>query len=148
MAFVATVGGPHFAAVVPGPPSGAVVELAGTVELTRLGDPDHGREVARGETIFANIDRPGDLDWFVVELEAGEPIEVEATSPNADLALIVGPIEAIAGPGAAGSSDGGVGVLGSDARVTFVAEQAGRHVIVAFDETQFGPGAYALRIGD
>ena len=148
LSFVATIDGPHFAAVVPGTSGGASIELSGTVTLTLLDDPDHGISVTRGETLFANVDRPGDLDWFVVELEAGETIEVEATSPNADLALIVGPIEAITGPEAVGSSDGAAGVLGTDARVAFTARSAGPHVVVVFDETQFGPGAYALTIGE
>ena len=37
-------------------------------------------------------------------------------------------------------------MIGSDAELRYTATSAGVYIIGVFDETQFGPGAYALRI--
>lgn len=146
MGFEPSVSGPHFASVVPGRAEGAVVGLTGNVELKRLVDPDHGRPIGVGEKVMGNIDYPGDLDWYSVELGAGQSIVVTATSPNADMALFVGPVESLQGPEGRGSSDGAGGVLDSDARLAYTAAEAGVHVVAVYDETQLGPGAYAVTI--
>lgn len=146
MRFTPTVSGPHFATLVPGTAVGSVIELTGDPGLTRLIDPDHGRVIDRGSLVFGNVDRPGDLDWFTIDLAAGETIDVTASSPNADTALFVGPADALDGPDVGGSSDGAGGVLGSDAHLSYTAPRAGTYVVAVYDETQFGPGAYALAV--
>lgn len=148
MSFEPTVSGPHFASVVPGRAAGSVVGLAGNVDLERLVDPDHGRSIGVGEKVMGNIDYPGDLDWYTLELTAGQSIIVTATSPNADMALFVGPVDSLQGPEGRGSSDGAGGVLDSDARLAYTADATGIHVVVVFDETQLGPGAYAVTISE
>ena len=146
MAFTPTFSGPHFATLVPGSAAGTTIELTGEPTLTRLIDPDHGRAIERGDLVFGNVDRPGDLDWYTIELEAGETIDVSASSPNADTALFIGPADALDGPDARRSSDGAGGVLGSDARLSYTARRAGMHIVAVYDETHFGPGAYALTV--
>ncbi len=95
MAFVPALSGPHFATLVPGSAAGSVIELSGEPTLERLTDPDRGRELRRGDLVFGNIDHPGDLDWYTIELTEGESIIVTASSPNADMAVFIGPVDAL-----------------------------------------------------
>ena len=37
-------------------------------------------------------------------------------------------------------------MIGADAELRYTAATSGTHIIGVFDETQFGPGAYALRV--
>ncbi len=146
LTFTAELDGPHFVAVVPDAGLEARIELVSNVELTLLRDPDHGSTIAVGGLEFGNIDYPGDLDWFSIELAENQTIVVTASSPNADMGLYVGPLSDLTGDDARSDSDSGAGVIGADAEVRYTANSAGTHIIGVYDETQFGPGAYALRV--
>ena len=116
------------------------------VELTLLDDPDHGMEIGVDDLQYGNIDYPGDLDWFAIELDEGDELLITASSPNADMGLYVGPLLNLSGDDARSDSDSGAGVIGADAELRYIAASTGTHIIGVFDETQFGPGAYALRV--
>jgi hypothetical protein len=146
LAFTAELDGPHFVAVVPDAGFDARVELVTNVDLTLLDDPDHGVPIGVGGLQFGNIDYPGDLDWFAIELEEGDELVISASSPNADMGLYVGPLLDLSGDEARSDSDSGAGVIGADAELRYTAASSGTHIIGVFDETQFGPGAYALRV--
>jgi hypothetical protein len=146
LAFTAELGGPHFVAVVPDAGFETRINLVTDVDLTLLDDPDHGVSLAVGDLQFGNIDYPGDLDWFAIELVEGEELLITASSPNADMGLYVGPLLDLSGDDARSDSDSGAGVIGADAELRYTAASSGTHIIGVFDETQFGPGAYALRV--
>lgn len=146
--FTAELSGPHFAAIVPGPAVSEAVSVTANVAVRVLSDPDRAVEVAVGTVQFANIDYPGDVDWFTIALDAGDTITVSATSPNADMAILMGPATDPTGPEARSDSDSGAGVIGADAELRYTAASPGRYIIAIADETQFGPGAYALRIAE
>lgn len=146
LAFTAELDGPHFVAIVPEAGFDTRIDLVTSVDLERLGDPDHGVAIGVGDLRFGNADYPGDLDWFTIELDAGDEIIVTASSPNADMGLYVGPLSNLAGDDALSDSDSGAGVIGADAELRYTAASTGTHIIGVFDETQFGPGAYALRV--
>lgn len=144
--FTPELAGPHFVSVVPDGGQISALEVSASVNLRLLSDPDRDRSVAIGSVHFGNIDYPGDLDWFSIELERDQTVAITASSPNADMALIVGPASDPVGSGAESDSDSGAGVIGSDAELRYTAPESGEYIIGVFDETQFGPGAYALRI--
>jgi hypothetical protein len=146
LAFTAELDGPHFVAIVPDVGFDARIELQSNVDLTPLRDPDHGVAIAVGGLEFGNIDYPGDLDWFSIELGEGDEVFVAASSPNADMGLYIGPLDDLNGDEARSDSDSGAGVIGADAEVRYTAVRSGTHIIAVFDETQFGPGTYALRV--
>lgn len=146
--FTVELSGPHFAAIVPGTAVSEAVEVRASVAVRLLSDPDRAVEVPVGTVHFANIDYPGDVDWFTIELDAGETITVAASSPNADMAIVLGPATDPTGPEARADSDSGAGVIGADAELRYTAPSTGRYIIAIADETQFGPGAYALRIAE
>lgn len=146
LTFTAQLAGLHFLAVVPDTGVDTSIELVSNVSLAPMFDPDHGRTVSVGSIEFANIDYPGDLDWFVLELREGDTILLTASSPNADMGLYIGPLSDLAGPEARSDSDSGAGVIGADAELRYTAATSGTYIVGAFDETQFGPGSYAIRI--
>ena len=146
LAFTAELDGPHFIAVVPDAGFDTRIELVTDVELTVLDDPDHGPSIEIDDLQFGNIDYPGDLDWFAIELNEGDELSITASSPNADMGLYVGPLLDLSGDDARSDSDSGAGVIGADAELRYTAATSGTHIIGVFDETQFGPGAYALRV--
>ena len=146
LAFTAELDGPHFVAVVPDAGFDTRIDPVTDVELTLLDDPDHGTSIDVDELRFGNIDYPGDLDWFEIELGEGDELLITASSPNADMGLYVGPLLNLSGDDARSDSDSGAGVIGADAELRYTAATSGTHIIGVFDETQFGPGAYALRV--
>lgn len=146
--FTPAISGQHIVVVVPEPGADGDTEIAGNVELTEILDPDHGTSLAVGRVVFANADYPGDVDWFILELEAGQTVVISATSPNVDTALYVGPLTDLSGPNSASDSNGGIGVIGADAELRYTAQTAGTYIVAVFDETQFGPGTYAVTVKD
>jgi hypothetical protein len=146
LVFTAELDGPHFVAIVPDAGFDARIDLVSSVDLALMDDPDHGVTIEADGLRFGNIDYPGDLDWFSIELIAGQQIVVTASSPNADMGLYLGPLSNLTGDEARSDSDSGAGVIGADAELRYTAATTGTHIVGVFDETQFGPGAYALRV--
>jgi hypothetical protein len=54
------------------------VSLSSSVELYPQDDPDDGRAISRNQTIAGNLDYPGDLDYYNINLSAGDEIELVA----------------------------------------------------------------------
>lgn len=146
LTFDASLEGPHFLALVPEAGFDSLIEVTANVELERMTDPDHGQPLERGVVSFGNADYPGDLDWFTIDLTKDEQVLVRATSPNADAALYMAPLDNLAGADAQSDSDSGAGVIGADAEIRYTAPQSGTYIIAVFDETQFGPGTYAISV--
>lgn len=146
MEFTAELSGPHFAAIVPSGSHPSAIGVSANVDLRLLRDPDRAVPVLPGTVHYGNIDYPGDLDWFSIDLHEGQTVMIAASSPNADMAILVGPISDPTGPEAGSDSDSGAGVIGADAELRYRASATGTYIIGIFDETQFGPGSYALRI--
>jgi hypothetical protein len=137
--------GPYFIVVYPESGPVAAVSVSG-VDTRLWTDPDHGRTIEVGTRIAGNGDYPGDLDWFRLELEAGETVSVSATSINIDASLFVDLLEPGDQSVLVSDSDSGGGVLGYDSVLEFTAPQTAAYAIAVFDETGFGPGGYVLSV--
>jgi S1-C subfamily serine protease len=137
--------GPYFVVVYPesGPIDSVTVSGVDTHLWT---DPDHGRTIEVDSRLAGNGDYPGDLDWFRIELEAGETVTISATSINIDASLFVDLLEPGNGSVLVSDSDSGGGVLGYDSLLGFTAPETGTYAIAVFDETGFGPGGYILSV--
>ena len=137
--------GPYFVVVYP--ESGPIEAVTVSGVDTRLWtDPDHGRTIEVGSLVAGNGDYPGDLDWFRLDLEAGETVTISATSINIDASLFVDLLEPGNGSVLMSDSDSGGGVLGYDSVLEFTAPETAAYAIAVFDETGFGPGGYMLRV--
>ncbi|HSJ27357.1 MAG TPA: trypsin-like peptidase domain-containing protein [Acidimicrobiia bacterium] len=137
--------GPYFVVVYPDHEPIASVTVAG-VEVREWIDPDHGVELRVGDLYAGSGDYPGDLDWFRLDLRAGQSVTITATSINIDASLMVDFLDPTAGSAFAGDSDSGGGVIGFDARLEFTAPETASYAVVVFDETGFGPGGYVIRV--
>ncbi len=134
--------GPHFVVVYPEEGPVEEVTVSG-VEVNAWTDRDHGRPIAVGSSVAGNGDYPGDLDWFLLELEEGQTVTIRASSINIDAALL---IDLIAGNAFESDSDSGGGVIGFDAMMVYTAPETGSYAVAVFDETGFGPGGYILTV--
>jgi S1-C subfamily serine protease len=54
------------------------VSLSSSADLYPQEDPDDGRVVGRNQVIAGNLDYPGDLDYYKINLTAGDEIELVA----------------------------------------------------------------------
>ena len=52
------------------------VSLSASSELYPQNDPDDGRTTGRNQTIAGNLDYPGDIDYYNINLSAGDEIEI------------------------------------------------------------------------
>ena len=52
------------------------VALSSSSELYPQNDPDDGRTINRNQTITGNLDYPGDIDYYNINLNAGDAIEL------------------------------------------------------------------------
>lgn len=104
------------------------VRFTSSVPVQVFPDDDQGEAIHVGDTLDRTMQYTEWADTFVIDLQAGERIDVFVGSPTADMAFsIIGPGETAAD---AAFVDGtGLGMLGLDERTTFTAKASGRHVI-------------------
>jgi len=143
--FEVVLGAPHVIAVsvISTRPQSATVKS--DVPFQAFVDPDHGRSIAPGESITANIDYPTDVDYFLMDLIAGQTVTVEVDSMNFDADLVIDRADN-AGEVLASDDNSGGGVMGWDPLVTFTAEVSATYLIGVFDQSGVGPGGYFLRV--
>lgn len=137
--------GPYFIVVYPEAVPLDAVDVSG-VETHLWTDPDHGRIIEVGKAIAGNGDYPGDLDWFQLDLEAGQTVTITATSINIDAALLIDLLVPENGSVFKSDSDSGGGVIGFDSTIVFTAPETASYAVAVFDETGFGPGGYIVTV--
>ena len=113
--------------------------------LIPLHDQDDGRELRVGESVLANIDYPGDLDYFVIRLARGETVTITAQSALADTFLSIDYLGA-SGAQVIVDDDSGGGLFGLDAAVVYRAARAGSYFVIVEDVTGAAPGGYVLAV--
>ena len=140
--YVTQNGGPHFLIFTQVSEQSA---LTANHPFIQFSDPDQGREIRVGQSLFGNIDFPVDFDFFILHLEQGEAVEVVARSVLADPFLVISHLEA---PGEEWieDDDSGGGLFGLDARILFQAPYTGRYVLYVYDDFDIAPGGYIISV--
>jgi|WetSurMetagenome_2_1015567.scaffolds.fasta_scaffold24769_2 S1-C subfamily serine protease len=117
------------------------VHVVSSADLFPQDDPDDGRVIGRSAAIFANMDYPGDIDYFELTLTAGDTVEVIADSMLVDPTLSVdyrgAPEEAIV------QADETVGIYDEGDKLTFTAPRTGRYYVTVTSPMPFG---YAVQV--
>jgi hypothetical protein len=117
------------------------VHVSSSVDLFSQDDPDDGRVIGRDATIFANMDYPGDADYFQLSLTAGDTVEIVADSMLIDPMLSVdyrgAPEEAIV------EADESVGIYEDGDKLTFTAPHTGRYYVTVYSPMTLG---YAVQV--
>jgi V8-like Glu-specific endopeptidase len=117
------------------------VHVVSSVDLFPQDDPDDGRVIGRDATLFANMDYPGDADYFQISLTAGNTVEIVTDSMLVDPMLSVdyrgAPEEAIV------QADETVGIYDEGDKMTFTAPHTGRYYVTVFSPMPLG---YAVQV--
>ena len=116
--------------------------VAANHNLVPLNDPDQGRTIAVGQTLYGNLDHALDNDYYVLELVAGQTVEIGAHSLLADMVLTL----SLGSPSqSATNDDSGIGLGGRDSRLRFRAPLTGRYYLIVRDFSgENVPGGYIL----
>ena len=141
--FVVRGNGPHFLVV------RQLVELPAqfTLEVNRriipFADPDRGGRIEVGKSVRGNLDFPGDVDHFLLQLEENETVEIVARSALADVVLKVDYLGAV-GEQIVQDDNSGGGLFGLDSRIVYQAPHSGSYFVVVRDASRSAPGGYVV----
>jgi S1-C subfamily serine protease len=111
--------------------------------LIAYADADDGRRLKPADALLASMDFPGDVDFYVLELDAGETVQLRTSSAMIDPYLTVD----YEGAGEAQviyDDDSGGGLFGLDAELTYRAPHAGQYQVVVADAHGASVGGYSL----
>ena len=137
--------GVYFLQVAQGDGDLARCRLYSSIELRQLPDPDDGRSVVRGRVIAGSLDHFRDVDWYSIDLEAGEMIDVSTDSLNVDTILYVR-CQTCGEDEIAHDDDGGGGLFGMNSRVIYRAAFDGEHLISVNAVDSENAGGYYLSV--
>ena len=117
------------------------VHVSSSVDLFPQDDPDDGRVIGRNATLFANMDYSGDVDYFQLNLTAGDTVEIIVDSMLIDPMLSVdyrgAPEETIV------QADESVGIYEDGDKLTFTAPHTGRYYVTVYSPMTLG---YAMQV--
>ena len=137
--------GPHFLFVQSRALSAGNFTVSSSHRLIKLDDPDDGTELQVGGTAHGHVDFPRDYDFFFVELEEGQVIEIESISILADTGLSI----YYAGAGDQQiivDDNSGGGLFGFDPTIVFRAPHTGWFMVILIDVIRDAPGGYVITL--
>lgn len=114
-------------------------------ELIPFEDVDDGVVVTVSQTVLASMDYPGDVDYFVIDLEADDIVVISVDSLNFDPFLVVD-FPGATGEQVASDNNSGGGIFGLNPELTFTAPKNGSYFIVVEDANLMGVGGYFLSV--
>ena len=135
--------GPHFLSISQWAETPGEFILAADHDLIPFNDPDRGRQIQMGQSIRGNIDYPGDVDHFFLDLAQGQTVEIRAQSVLADMYLT---IDYLGAPNTISDDNSGGGLFGLDSRITFQATRSRRYFVVVNNADQLAPGGYIVSV--
>lgn len=113
--------------------------------LIPINDPDDGKEISPGQTVFGSIDYPGDADVFIIDMHEGQEVAISVQSVRIDPYLIVDFVGAISEQSSEDDDSGG-GMFGLDAHLVYTAERSRQFLVVVSDAFDRDVGGYILLI--
>ena len=117
--------------------------LSGNVNLIPSEDPDDGVDIPKGDRVAGNLDFIGDVDYFLLNLDEGETVEIQVESMNIDAELTVDFPESLTEQ-VHKNNDGGGGLSGADSRMFYKPIRTGVHYLVVSDATVSNTGGYLV----
>jgi serine protease Do len=141
----ASYGWPLFLTVEQYESAPAEVRLKANAKLAPFKDEDDNKIVAVGSTVAGNLDYPGDVDVFQIDLEAGRPVTVTVRSELVDAEMIISALDGDNNDYGYDDDSGG-GPFGVDARLVFTPSNDGIYLIMVDDADASRNGGYVLRV--
>ena len=136
---------PHFLIALQLSESTGDFTLKSNRRLIPIHDPDDGGQLGVGQSVLGNIDFPGDVDHFFVDLKKGETIEIVAQSTLTDTFLTVDYVGAMDEQIIVDDDSGG-GLFGLDSTIVYRAPHTGSYFVVVTDSNFYAPGGYVIRV--
>ncbi len=121
--------------------------LTSNTDLITIDDVDDNDAVALGDTVRGNIDYPGDTDVYTIDLDRDDTIRIEVDSALVD-AFVTVSFTGASSEDDLFNDDGGGGLFGLDAELTFTARRSGEHFIVIESAVVEEVGGYILLIDE
>lgn len=120
------------------------VSLSSASQLYPQEDPDDGKVLARNQKIAGNMDYPGDIDYYQLNLTAGDKVEIVVES------MLMTPLLTVdyrgAPPEAAAYSDKAVGIYEDGESLSYQAPHTGRYFVTVEGATGMDTLSYLLEI--
>jgi hypothetical protein len=138
--------GPHLALVTSWSTGEISNLVVGSTELTPWDDPDDGIVLSKPGQLYGNIDFPGDVDWFWLDLGDGQSATIEVDSVTVDAEIYIDSLENVSDFSLAYDDNSGGGPFGTNPRLIFTAEDFGSYLVIVSDLSRTGPGAYLLTV--
>jgi len=123
--------------------------LAASHRLVQFDDPDRGRPIQVGQTRHGNIDFPTNVDYFFLDLERNETVEIVARSILADTQLTVWGYQGETLEVWIRDQNSGGGLFGNDARIVFQAPYTGEYFVNVENvhPRSHAPAGYLVSVG-
>ena len=138
---------PYFLALAPNSDGLSHFRVKSNQNLIPFDDPDDGTSISIGQTIVGNMDIPGEVDAFIIELETGDMIDVTVDSNNFD-PFVLAAYPDVKEEDVRSDDDSGGGVFGVNAKLTYRAPHSGIYFIVIADAFRSGVGGYFLTVAE
>lgn len=140
------LGGPHLAVVTSYTPDEISELVVGSEEMIPWDDPDDGTMLSKPDEIYGNLDFPGDVDWFWIELGRGQSVTIEVDTVTVDPAIYIDTLGNQSGFTLAFDDDSGGGPFGTNPRLVYTADAGDTYLVIVADDYYTGPGAYVLTV--
>ena len=142
---ITDLGSPYFLDIAQLSDTPGSFRLTSNSPLAPLFDADDGTSVYLATPVAANIDYPGDFDYFEIDLDEGETVAIAVDSMNIDPFLGVDFFGA-SDAQVAFDDDSGGGIFGLNSRLVYQAPHAGKFVISVLDASGIDTGGYFLSV--
>lgn len=105
------------------------ISLAASHRLVQFDDPDGSQEIQVGQILHGNIDFPTDIDYFFLDLQRNETVEIVVRSILADARLDMWAYQGDALEVRVRDESSGGGLFGLDPSIVFQAPHTGEYVL-------------------
>ena len=119
--------------------------IAANHSLVPINDPDSGKTIQVGQSIHGNMDYPSDVDYFILNLQRGQTVEILAQSLLTDMFLTLS-IGGSPSPAATVSRDDGAGLLLRDSRMVIRAPVTASYYLIVQTFEPEPAGGYMLPV--
>ncbi len=125
------------------------IALVSNRRLVRFDDPDRGHLLTVGQTYHGNIDFPTDIDYYFLDLQRGEKVDIAVRSILADPQLDVWSYQGETLAVQIRDQYSGGGLFGHDARIIFQAPHTGEYILRVenIHPISHAPAGYVISVG-
>lgn len=122
-------------------------EINSSHPLFSYSDADDGRTIQLGDVAAGNVDYPGDVDYFIITLQAGQVININVDSVLIDPFVAVDYLQS-GNDDTVLDDDSGGGMFGLSAELSYEAPISTRYTFIVFDASFSNMGGYIFSVDE